>query len=121
MNAVVEIPQLYWFQERKAYNQIALIMETSQSEISRINPSLKARPATSDREDVSSAKVTTAFLKGTYRRLNMHEKIKTATAWSEQDCTVFYKTIFDPEQGRVLGEMGGVKRNEGDTIFVFAP
>lgn len=121
MNAVVEIPQLYWFQERKAYNQIAPIMETRQAKLGRINPSLKARPATSDREDVSSAKVTTAFLKGTYRRLNMHEKIKTATAWSEQDGTVFYKTIFDPEQGRVLGEMGGEVVHEGETDICVCP
>lgn len=117
---VEEIPKAYWWEHRAVYNHLAPIYETRLAKLGRVNPSLKTRPATNERRDISTAKICTSLIKGSYRQLKMHKKIKTATAWSEICGTVFYKTIWDKSKGRVIGDLESeiIKEGNKDTIIV---
>lgn len=102
-SSIEEIPKLYWYQEREVYNQLAPILETRLAKLGRVDPSLKTRSATSEQSDISTSKICTAFLKGNYRRLDMPQIIKSATVWNEYLGTVFYKNIWDPKSGQLIG------------------
>lgn len=120
-SSVLEIPKLYWYQEREVYNQIAAIVETRLSKLGRVDPSLKTRPATNERQDISSAKVCTAYLKGNYRRLEMLQKIKQGNAWAEIIGTVFHKNIWDGDTGKVVANLNGSEVKEGDLKTIVCP
>lgn len=120
--SIQEIPKLYWWQIREVYNHIASIIETRQSKLNVINPSLLVRPATTERADISTSRICTAVVKGTYNKVEMKSLISEATSWSEQCGTVFYKNIWNPNQGRLIGELDGQKVYEGDiTVNVVPP
>lgn len=112
--SVVEIPKLYWYSEREPYNHIAPIYETRLAKLGKVDPSLKARPSTNSRQDISSAKICTALLKGTYSEKKMLEKIKYANAWAEQTGTVFHKPVWDIRKGKILGVLNDEEIREGD-------
>jgi len=103
MMSLVEVPKLYWWQEREVFNHIAPIMETRIARISRMQPTLKVRPATGEAEDLSSAKVSARLLEYV-----LHERLKakgrqTLIAWMELCGTAFLKNIWDPTLGNVVG------------------
>ena len=113
-NTVEEIPKIFHWQEREVYNQIAPIIETRQSKLSRLSPILKCRPATRDREDLASAKVTNKILESSYNQEVMARKQLQANAWSETTGTAVWKNIWNPDKGRVIGEQDGKEVREGE-------
>ena len=63
------------WQEREVYNHIAPIMESRLAKLTRVRPQMIVRPATSDEEDVQSAKVCTALVKSSFSRLAMTDRL----------------------------------------------
>lgn len=122
--SITDIKKLYYYQQQEVFNQIAPIIETRLAKLGRVDPSLKTRPASSSREDISTAKICTSILKGTYSKHKMHKKIKYANSWSEVTGTVLHKTVWNTEKGRSIGmleEDGNsqdIKEGDIDQIIV---
>ncbi len=120
-NEIYEYEKLYDWQERRAYNHIAPIVETRQAQLAKVRPSMTVRPATSDFSDVSAAKVSTSVVKAAQRKLRMSEEIYKATGWSEVCGTVLYKSGWDPKSGQVIGIIDGDAIAEGDVSNYVTP
>ena len=120
-SSIEEIPKLYWYQEREVYNQLAPIIETRLSKLGRVDPSLKTRPSTTETSDISTSKVCSSFLKGNYRRLDMQSTIKSANVWSEYLGTVFYKNVWNPKTGQIIGYDGEDSVHIGDLDCIICP
>ena len=98
---IQEIDKVYWYQEREVYNHIAPIVETRLSKLGLIRPTMLVRPASSEIDDIASAKVGTAVVRNIYNKLGMQQEINTANAWSEVCGTVFTKKFGT----RMLGSL----------------
>lgn len=118
---IQEIDKVYWYQEREVYNHIAPIVETRLSKLGLIRPTMLVRPASSEIDDIASAKVGTAVVKNIYNKLGMQQEINTANAWSEVCGTVFYKEVWDPNAGQLVGYVGGEPVYEGDVVNIVIP
>jgi len=100
---IEEAPKKYDYEVREVYNEIAPIYDTRLAKLGRVKPMLRARPATSEPNDINTAKVCTAIVRGTSVDVNMSERIDEANAWSELCGTAFYKQVWDKEGGRKIG------------------
>lgn len=118
---VADYPASYDWEQRTVYNQIAPIVETRLSKLSRVQPGLIVRPVTSDTEDIMSAKVSTKVLKSAYSSHDMNLKIAEANAWSEICGGVFYKNSWDTTGGIVIGEHENKLVYEGDIACTIVP
>lgn len=101
---IMDVPRLYWYQEREVYNMIATISETRIARLSRQKPIMKVRPASSDQNDVSSAKVSSMLLMSTWHDEDMDRKYEKFIAWMEVCGTAFFKSTWNKDKGRVLQE-----------------
>lgn len=101
-NTIEEIPRLSWYSEKEVFNQVASILETRISKMSRQKPSLKTRPASSDDVDVSASKVTSMLLSATWGNQLMDEQYEDYVSWLELTGTVFVKTVWNKNKGRVM-------------------
>ena len=88
--------QYYW-QEREVFNHIAPIIEARLARLSQVRPLMMVRPASGDDSDRQNAQLCTNLLHSVYYKLDMQEKLKQATQWSElcgsgaparEDCAV---------------------------------
>jgi len=100
---LMEIPKLYDWQEREVFNHIAPIVETRIARISRMQPTLKTRPATGEPEDLSSAKVSNRILNYALNEYLDQNKRYTLTQWLDVCGTAFLKNIWNAKKGRVVG------------------
>lgn len=100
---VADFPASFDWEMRTVYNQIAPIVETRLSKLSRVQPGLVVRPLTADASDVMSARLSTRLLKGTYAAQEMALKNKVANAWSEICGGVWWKSVWNPFAGAILG------------------
>lgn len=108
-----EVPKMYWWQEREAFNHIAPIIETRVARFSRMQPKLKTRPATSESADVSSAKVCSRLLEYTRNERFTAEQKQALFQWLEGCGTVFVKNIWDTKLGKRVGQVEiGVETQE---------
>jgi hypothetical protein len=101
---IMDVPRLYWYQEREVYNMIATISETRIARLSRLKPIMKVRPASSDQNDISSAKVSSMLLTSTWHDEEMDRKYEKYIAWLETCGTAFFKPIWNKDKGRILQE-----------------
>ena len=118
---VVDYPTSYEWEMRSVYNQIAPITETRQSKLSRVQPSLTVRPVTTDTRDVISARLSTRLLKSQFSSHEMLALERLATAWSEICGGCFYKSVWDPTAGLMLGLVDGKPVHEGDVAVSVVP
>lgn len=118
---VADYPASFEWEMRTVYNQIAPIMETRLSKLSRIQPGMVVRPSTSDTTDILSAKMSTKLLKCVYAAHDMTRVIAEANTWMETCGGVFYKTNWDIQGGMCLGEHDGKAIYEGDIAPVVTP
>ncbi len=128
-----EIPKFYFWQEREPFNQIAPIIETRISRMSRMRPVLKARPGTNSMKDMRGAKVSTHLLRNFYYEENIQQKMGELYAWLEAMGSVLMKDIWNPERGELIGlaqvlhEENGEQRlleeeiREGDLEAIVVP
>lgn len=101
-STIEEIPKLYWHQEREVFNQIAPIHDTRVARLSRHKPFLKARPASSDDEDIASAKISTMLLSSTWDDQNMDDKYVEFISWLESTGTAFWVPTWSINRGRLV-------------------
>lgn len=118
---VVDYPASFEWEMRTVYNQIAPIVETRLSKLSRIQPGMVVRPVTSDTRDIMSAKMSTKLLKCVYAAQDMTDMIALANNWMEACGGVFYKTNWDISAGMCLGEFDGKPVFEGDIAPTVVP
>lgn len=118
---VADYPASYEWEQRTVYNQLAPIVETRLSKLSRVQPGMIVRPATADTQDIVSAKTSTKVLKSTYAAHDMNLKIAEANAWAEICGGVFYKNSWDTSAGLVLGKHENKLVYEGDIACSVVP
>ena len=106
---IMDVPRLYWYQEREVYNMIATIAETRIARLSRQKPIMKVRPASSEQNDVSSAKVSSMLLTSTWHDEDMDRKYEKFIGWLETCGSAFFKPIWNKDKGRILQEDQGQK------------
>lgn len=104
----------YDYQEMEVYNQIAPIYETRLAKLKRIRPVPFVRPASNETRDISTAKTSTAILKGLDSNLNMVNRRAMVTAWAELTGCCFIKRRWDKLSGGYIGEDEQGTLYEGD-------
>ena len=118
---ISDYPTTYDHEMRSVYNQLAPIAETRLSKLARVQPGLTVRPVTSDTDDVTTAKVSTRLLSGVYATANMKQKGFEANTWAEYTGGVFFKTVWNPYAGRIVGYRENKPVYEGDVSVTVIP
>lgn len=118
---VVDYPLSMEWEMRGVYNQIAPIVETRLSKLSRVHPGMTVRPATPDASDVAAARASTRILKSAFSAHDMLSTGMQATVWAEICGGVFYKSVWQPHAGKALGEIDGELVHEGDIGITIVP
>lgn len=124
INALGEVEdseRSYFWQEREVYNHIASVVETRLSKLGRVRPKMSVRPATSDEDDVRTAKIATKIMDGAWQKHDISDIISRATMWSEITGSVFYKVVWDNQAGKTVGQANGVNVKEGDIRIDVCP
>ncbi|MDE7395002.1 MAG: hypothetical protein K2M95_02635 [Clostridiales bacterium] len=111
----------YYWQEKECFNHIAPIVETRLAKLQRVRPKMSVRPASSEENDVMSAKAATKILSSACAKLNVDSLIGRATMWSEICGSVFYKLVWNPSAGKILGRKDGKSVYEGDAEIEVCP
>ena len=88
------LPESEW-EERKAYNHIAPILETRLAKLSGVRPVMSVRPASGSDADLKIAEASTKILSAVSARLQTENVISRATLWSELTGTALYKVFWD--------------------------
>lgn len=101
---IVDEPRQHWYSERECFNQISTISETRIARLSRQKPIMRCRPASSEQNDLSAAKVSSMLLTSTWNDEEMNQKYDVFISWLETCGTAFYKTRWNQAKGRVLQE-----------------
>ncbi|MDV7391054.1 hypothetical protein RZS08_06870, partial [Arthrospira platensis SPKY1] len=102
-NTIQQQDKQFWWSQREVYNHIAAIVETRLAKLGRLRPTMTVIPATSDNDDITTAKVCKSIVDSTYSKQKMAAKIKDANSWSEICGSVFYKDIWNPTGGQLIG------------------
>jgi hypothetical protein len=118
---VEQIEKFYDFEERGVYNQIAPIYETRLAKLKKVKPIPFVRPATSESNDLMAAKTSTYVARGLESKQRMEEKRAQMTAWAEICGGCFLKHVWNPNAGRLIGEMDGQPVYEGDIEKIVVP
>ena len=93
----------YWWQSQLVFNQIAPIVEVRQSKLTRARPALKARPASNEQRDISSARVSAAILAANEHDQGWHAKFRDIIGWMEDGVgTAVTKDVWDSNKGRLV-------------------
>lgn len=109
----------YYWQERRAFNHIACIVDTRCCKLSKIRPRLTVRAASDEEKDRRSADLASAILSASYEDCDIDSAITAATTWSEACGTAFYKVIWDSSAGNAIGMTAdGAKVTEGKARIV---
>ncbi len=102
-NDVVDFEKQFFWQEREVFNHIAPIIELRLSKLTKVRPTMTVIPFSDSTNDVNCAKVSKNILKATSYKLNLSMLISKATSWSEICGTSFYKVLWNPMVGNVVG------------------
>lgn len=101
---IEETRLMYWFTEREVHNHIAPTIETRMAKLKRLNVSLKTRPASNDRNDLSAARVTNKIFESIASDKSLRDLQAVANAWAETCGTVFWRNGWNAKAGNVVGE-----------------
>lgn len=102
-NKIEKVDPFAWHEEREVFNQIAPTIETRLAKLEKVVDLPKVRPATSENADVSSAKVSSKYLHSYSNKTEMTLIRKDTDLWAELTGTGAYKTIWNPNKGKVIG------------------
>lgn len=120
-NVVDENKKFYW-QEKKAYNHIAGLLEIRQSKLCSNKPSITVVPASSDSQDLATARTCQAICQSLWNKNKLSNIISKAINWSESCGTAFYKVTWNGELGDLLIDEDGKEIYSGDVkIDVISP
>ena len=118
---VVDVPPVLDWMSMEVFNHIAPINETRLAKLGRVQPGMSVRPATGDNADLMAAKTSTQLLKGLAAAHDLNGTVAEAVSWSEICGTVFLKTVWDKDAGRVIGMVDNEVIREGDLKTVVVP
>lgn len=109
---VEEQERQYFWQEREVFNHIAPVYDVRYAKLSKIQPEINVVPATNDERDKQTAKVSKKIYKSLKNKLKIDEKFLQGLKWSEVTGTCFYKVVWNPNVGQVVG-----KDEKGNPIY----
>ena len=118
---LIESPAGSEWEVRSVYNMIAPIVETRLAKLGRVRPGLTVRPVTQEAADVSNAKLSTRLLHAAYAAQDMTVKQQMACQWAEICGSVFYKAVWNPRGGALIGWADGHEVFEGDVETAVVP
>lgn len=119
---VYETEKDYYWQEREVFNHLATIVETRLAKLSRVRPRLSVKPASSDDNDIKTAKVATKILSSACAKIGLADIISKANMWSELTGSAFYKVCWDNNGGKVVGQSeNGEPIYEGEISVTVCP
>ena len=118
---LIESPAGAEWEMRSVYNMIAPIVETRLAKLGRVRPGMTVRPMTEDAADVSNAKLSTRLLRAAYAAQNMPVRQQMAAQWAEICGSVFYKAVWNPRGGQLVGWADGHAVYEGDIATAVVP
>jgi hypothetical protein len=104
LNDVIQTIKTNDYQERKAYNMIASIVETRVAQLNMVDYGMKARPVTNDRDDTIRASLNTKVLKSHGRNQKLPELVRRANLWSESTGTAFFVPVWNPQLGKRIDD-----------------
>lgn len=113
---VEEEEKYYYWQNRGAFNHIAPIIDSRVAKLTKMKPIMSVRAAGAEESDVKNARLATALVNSSYQRLSLGDVISKTTGWSESCGTGFYFIGWNPDAGKLLGEVDGKKVFEGDVV-----
>ena len=113
---VEEEEKYYYWQNRGAFNHIAPIIDSRVAKLTKMKPIMSVKAAGVEESDVKNAKLATALVNSSYQRLSLGDVISKTTGWSESCGTGFYFIGWNPDAGKLLGEVDGKKVFEGDVV-----
>ena len=113
---VEEEEKYYYWQNRGAFNHIAPIIDSRVAKLTKMTPIMSVKAAGAEESDVKNAKLATALVNSSYQRLSLGDVISKTTGWSESCGTGFYFIGWNPDAGKLLGEVDGKKVFEGDVV-----
>lgn len=113
---VEEEEKYYYWQNRGAFNHIAPIIDSRVAKLTKMKPIMSVKAAGAEESDVKNAKLATALINSSYQRLSLGDVISKTTGWSESCGTGFYFIGWNPDAGKLLGEVDGKKVFEGDVV-----
>ena len=113
---VEEEEKYYYWQNRGAFNHIAPIIDSRVARLTKMKPIMSVKAAGAEESDVKNAKLATALVNSSYQRLSLGDIISKTTGWSESCGTGFYFIGWNPDAGKLLGEVDGKKVFEGDVV-----
>lgn len=113
---VEEEEKYYYWQNRGAFNHIAPIIDSRVAKLTKMKPIMSVKAAGAEESDVKNAKLATALVNSSYQRLSLGDVISKTTGWSESCGTGFYFVGWNPDAGKLLGEVDGKKVFEGDVV-----
>ena len=102
-NNLTELDKQYFWQEKEVFNHITPTIETRLAKLLQLTPEVKVLPASTDDEDIHSAKLSKEIFDAVADRVSLQKIIKNATSWSEICGTSFYKVVWNNDLGMVFG------------------
>ena len=109
----------YSWQEESVFNHIAPLIDSRLSRFNKINSEVSCVAASSDADDVNSAKFSTRLLKSVKESERFKKLTEEAIYWAELTGTVFYKICWDKHKGMCLSPERGIY--EGDVNISICP
>lgn len=120
---ITSIDKTYDWEQRRVFNHIAPVVDTRLSKLSRIRPALAVRAASDDEGDVKASELASAILSVVQEECDLDGVISEATMWSEICGTAFYKIVWNPAGGSLVGttEDGVTVKDGGVKICAVSP
>lgn len=120
---ITSVDKTYDWEQRRVFNHIAPVVDTRLSKLARIRPALAVRAASDDESDKKASALASAILAVVQDECDLDGIMSEATMWSEICGTAFYKVVWNPEGGRLIGATGdgAVVKDGGVKICAVPP
>ena len=102
--------------ERRCYNRIAPLMETRDANLGSVKYDMVVNPRTSDADDLSKAKVSTALLQYIQSNVDFRHKSEQLRRWMEVCGTAFSLSWWDRDAGEVVAQEVSEEIGEDGTV-----
>lgn len=106
---------------RLIINRMSMVVRKQVALLTQQKPKFFALPASTDDEDLMSARVAESLLDAFYREQNLRNKIGTMAWWGSICGTSFVKTYWDDAKKDASGAMGTIVPEVIDPFHIFVP
>lgn len=117
-----DIEKNYYWESREVYNHIAPVIESRLAKLSKVKPTLTAKPVSNSDADIYAAKLSKFILSKFAADGELSPLIASANFWSEVTGTSFYKVSWDSTLGDTIGIFDDKVLKNGDAkVSVCSP